>query len=254
MNTAAHLKPIKRVIKPVKVDANKRVIPKGSLVKPAYWRVNVGKKLTGTRKQRRFFSTEREAQDFLADLQDGLKKKGTSAFVIEDALAHEALSLVEELKPHQVGLTEAVRFFLKHAPKQKGVKVKDVIPAYLEAKSDVDYRRAQEISLNRFAAEFGNKLVAGVFPDAVRKWFKKQGWKPLNQRNYMRDISMFFKWCKLNDYCTVSPMEIRRRLHTMMPIIISPIRISTDRCFLHKSPSPHPYSTSAWLIQRRYIG
>jgi integrase len=214
-------KPIKRVIKPVKVDANKRVIPKGSPIKPAYWRVNVGKRFTGTRKQRRFFSTEREAINFLEGLQDALKKKGTSAFVIEDSLAHEALALVEELKPYKVGLTEAIRFFIQHAPKQKGAKINDVIPEYLQTKTDANYRKAQEIALNRFAAEFGNKLVAGVFPDALRKWFKKQGWKPLNERNYMRDIGMFFKWCKLHDYCTVSPMEkvSRPKAHIATPPI-----------------------------------
>jgi hypothetical protein len=75
-------------IKAVKVDANKRVIAKGSPTKPRYWRVNVGKKVTGTSKQRRFFETEGAANEFIGSLENNAPRKGTSAFVISDRLAH----------------------------------------------------------------------------------------------------------------------------------------------------------------------
>lgn len=220
-DTADIVKRSKNGIKLTKVDANKRVIPRGSTVKPKYWRVNVGKRVTGTDKLRRFFPTEREAREFMDGLQEGLKKKGTAAFAIDDALAHEALMLQEELRALGTGLTEAVRFYLKHAPKKKGAKVSDLIPKYLETKSDATYRNAQKIALNRFSVEFGNKRVEAVFPDAVRAWFRKQNWKPLNERNYMRDLTMFFKWCKLHDYCTISPMEkiVRPKVHIATPLI-----------------------------------
>jgi integrase len=210
-------------IKAVKVDANKRVIASGSSIKPRYWRVNVGKKLTGTRKQRKFFETEREANEFIESLQDTIVRKGTAGFSIEPALAHEALALAKELEPLKVGLTHAVRFFIKNAPKLNNVRVAQVIPTYLKTKTDEHYRKAQAISLKVFARDFGNKIIPSIFPNALQNWFEKQGWQPLNQRNYMRDISMFFKWCVLNDYCMSNPMaKVQRpRVVTKTPPIYS---------------------------------
>jgi integrase len=197
----------KPAIKAVKVDANKCVIPKGSQDKPRYWRVNLGKKLTGTTKQRKFFNTEREANDFISDLGETLGRKGKAAFSIGDSLAHEALALTKELQPFNVSLTHAVHFFIKHAPKLQGVKVTDLIPAYLNTKEADKYRKAQKISLNVFARDFGNKTVASILSNKLKSWFDDKDWNALNERNYMRDISMFFKWCKFNDYCVSNPME-----------------------------------------------
>ena len=220
MKTAAKTK---TVIKPIKVDANKRVITKGSSVKPRYWRVNVGKKVTGTTKQRRFFETEQAAKEFIDGLQHTVQRKGKAAFSIDDGLAHEALALIKELKPFNVGLTHAVRFFIKHAPKHSNVNVNGIKTTYLQTKADEKYRGAQEVSLNVFARDFGNKPVAGIFPNALQKWFNEKGWEPLNQRNYMRDISMFFKWCVRNDYCMVNPMDKveRPRVSVKTPSIYS---------------------------------
>jgi len=197
----------KHTIKPIKVDGNKRVILSGSNVKPRYWRVNVGKKITGTRKQRKFFDTEREANEFIESLQGTVRRKGTSAFVIEDRLAQEALALAKQLEPYNARLTDAVNFFIKHAPKYNNIRVNAVIPAYLQTKTDETYRKAQTISLNVFAHDFGNKVISTIFPNALHRWFYEKGWEPLNQRNYMRDISMFFKWCVRHDYCITNPMD-----------------------------------------------
>jgi integrase len=197
----------KSAIKAVKVDVNKRVIPNGSHTKPRYWRVNLGKKLTGTAKQRKFFETEREANEFIRGLDETMQRKGKAAFSIPDALAHEALALSRELHPFNVRLTHAVQFFIKNAPKRHGVRVTDVIPIYLNSKDDVDYRNAQAISLNVFSRDFGNKTISSVLPNKLTEWFDGKNWKALNRRNYMRDISMFFKWCAFNEYCVSNPMD-----------------------------------------------
>jgi len=123
----------KLVIKAVKVDANKCVIGPGCATKPRYWRVNLGKKLTGTTKQRKFFDTEREANEFIQSLRAALPSKGTSAFAIKDKLAHEAVSLTKELEPFKVSLTHAVQFYIKHAPKLNNVRVNELIPIYLQS-------------------------------------------------------------------------------------------------------------------------
>jgi integrase len=218
----------KHIIKAVKVDANKRVIPKGSHTKPRYWRVNLGKKLTGTTKQRKFFETEREANEFICGLGETMHRKGKAAFSIPDALAHEALALAQELKPFNVSLTHAVQFFVKNAPKRHGVKVNDVIPVYLNTKDDDDYRNAQAVSLNVFSRDFGNKTIASILPNKLKEWFNGKGWNALNERNYMRDISMFFNWCAFNEYCVTNPMKKVRRPRV---IIKTPLIYSVEEAY-----------------------
>lgn len=127
-------RPKKSRLKPVKVDADKRIIPKGDSRKPRWWRVNVGKKFTGTSKQRRFFDTEADAVDFIRATEDAARERGKSAFNIRQALALEAMELSKQLQPHGVSLTEAVKFFLRNAPIGGKKTVQDLIPEYLKTK------------------------------------------------------------------------------------------------------------------------
>src|SRR5687767_7946943 len=92
-------------LKAVKVDSDKCVIPKGDSRKPRWWRVSVGKKFTGTSKQRRFFDTEAEANEFIRQTEEATKQRGKSAFEIPQPLAVEALALAKQLEPHGASLT-----------------------------------------------------------------------------------------------------------------------------------------------------
>jgi integrase len=129
--------------------------------------------------------------------------------------------LAKELDPFKVSLTHAVHFYIRHAPKLNNVRVNEVIPTYLKRKENDTYRKAQSVSLNVFARDFGNKAISSIVHGTLQSWFDKQGWEPLNQRNYMRDIGMFFKWCKNNDFCMVNPMErvVRPRVKIKTPQI-----------------------------------
>lgn len=191
----------------VKVDEKKKIIPKGNPRKAKYWRVTLGKRITGTKKQRRFFKTEKDANQFIGQALLASHAKGQSAFTISPALAIEAMELQKELEPHNVSLTTAVHFYLKQAPAATSKTVEQLIPDYLLTKSNLDYRKAQAIALNVFACDFGKKRIGAIFPPELSKWFAAKNWEPLNARNYMRDISMFFKWAKQLDYVPSNPMD-----------------------------------------------
>lgn len=195
----------------VKVDAQKKVIPKGDSRKPRWWRVNVGKKFTGTSKQRRFFDTEAEATEFIRETEGATRERGQSAFDISQALAVEAIELSKQLQPHGASLTDAVRFFLKHAPLVGKKTVSDLMPVYLRTKKEGRYRDAQEIALGVFARDFGAKQIASIFAPALEKWFQQKRWNPLNERNYMRDLSMFFRWAERQDYAAGNPFDKIKR-------------------------------------------
>jgi hypothetical protein len=191
----------------------KRIIEKGDSRKPRWWRVNVGKRFTGTSKQRRFFDTEADAVDFIRATEDAARDRGKTAFNIPQALALEAIELSKQLRSHGATLTDAVKFYLRNAPINGKKTVKDLIPEYLKTKNDPRYRRAQETSLNVFAKDFGGTPVASVSSGAVEKWFEKKAWQPLNARNYMRDLSMFFRWAELRDHTAGNPFDKVKRPH-----------------------------------------
>ena len=189
------------------MDSEKNVIPKGDSRKPRWWRVNVGKRFTGTQKQRRFFDTEAEANEFIRETEAAAKEKGKSAFGIPQALAVEALQLSSQLEPHGASLTDAVKFFLRNAPISGKKTVSELIPEYLRTKTNPKYRQAQGIALGVFQKDFGTKPITSIFAPAIEKWFEKKGWNPLNARNYMRDLSMFFRWAEFRDYAAGNPFD-----------------------------------------------
>ncbi len=198
-------------LKPVRVDGFKRVIAEGDSTKPRWWRVNVGKRLTGTAKIRRFFKTEKQAKEFITDVVNAAKERGRLAFAIPQMLAVEAMELAKQLAPHDATLTEAVKFYLRHVGTKTGRTMEQLIPEYLRTKADAKYRRAQGISLRLFARDFGQKAINTIFPPQIDKWLQAKNWKPLNTRNYIRDLSMFFRWAKLRDYLSENPCDKIRR-------------------------------------------
>lgn len=64
---------------------------------------------------RKFFSTEKDAKQFIADIVLAAQERGRQAFSIPPALAVEAMELEEMLAPRGATLTDAVKFFLRHA-------------------------------------------------------------------------------------------------------------------------------------------
>lgn len=67
--------------------------------------------------------------------------------------------------------------------------------------------------MNVFAKDFGGVPVASISSSAIEKWFEKKAWQPLNARNYMRDLSMFFRWAELRDHAAGNPFDKVKRPH-----------------------------------------
>jgi integrase len=211
MGTSAHYFSAPANLKAVKVDSLKRVIRKGSTTKPRWWRVNLGKKVTGTCKQRRFFPSQKDAKRFIDDVEIAARKNGQSAFNIPQPLAIEAIALTEQLVPCGASLTDAVKLFLRHNAATTGRTVDKLIPEYLQTKANPEYKRDQEISLGVFAREFGERPIATILSSEIDKWLTSKNWKPLNLRNRIRDYSMLFKWAKLHGHISENPFDKIRR-------------------------------------------
>lgn len=88
---------------PVRVDINERVIPAHDKVTKVWrWRLNIPASITGTRKERLYFGTEKEAKRHAAELLDARRAAG---------------DLAEKLKERGMSFTDAISYAIKHAPK-----------------------------------------------------------------------------------------------------------------------------------------
>ncbi|SRR6266849_1569586 len=123
-------------LKAVKVDALKHVIRKGDPTPPRWWLVSVGKRLTGTRKIRRFFPTEKRAKEYISDVITAAEERGRLAFAIPQGLAVEAMELLKLLAPHNATLTDAVKFYLRHVAATASKTVEKLLPDYLQTKAN----------------------------------------------------------------------------------------------------------------------
>ena len=102
-----------RIRPPVRIDVNKRVIPVHDKETRVWrWRLNVPASITGTRKERLFFRTEREAKKHAEDLLTAQQAAG---------------DLTEKLRKRGMSLTDAISYALKHAPKAEPVTVTEAI-------------------------------------------------------------------------------------------------------------------------------
>jgi integrase len=236
---------IKSRLKAVKVDSEQRLIPKNDKRKATYWLVNLGKKFTGTTKQRRYFETEAEAKEFIRATENAKKTRGHAAFDIPQALAVEALNLQKELAPYGASLTTAVRFYLRHGPVVGRKTVSELVPIYLLTKKRADYRRAQEIALGVFERDFGKKTAASIMPPVIEKWFREKGWQPVSERNYRRDLNMFFRWAVRKDHASGNPMDKldRHEVKTKTPEIftVDEARRVLEAAYLNPSLGLLPY-------------
>src|ERR1022692_633120 len=211
MRASAHYFSSPTKLRAVKIDSSKRVIGKDSKMKPRWWRVSVGKKFTGTRKERKFFDTENAAKQYIGAVMAALREKGHAAFTISQSVAIEAIALTERLAPCGVSLTTAVEFYLRHNARTTGQTVDKLIPQYLQTKANLDYRKDQKFSLTVFAREFGSRPIGTILSSEIDQWLASKKWNPLNLRNYIRDFAMLFNWAKFHGHISENPFDKIRR-------------------------------------------
>jgi hypothetical protein len=88
---------------PVRVDINERVIPARDRVTRVWrWRLNIPASITGTRKERLYFGTEKAAKKHAAELLEARRAAG---------------DLAEKLKERGMSFTDALSYAINHAPK-----------------------------------------------------------------------------------------------------------------------------------------
>jgi integrase len=201
-----------------KVDANKVVIPKNANRRVVWWRVTLGKKITGAKKVRRFFATESAAKKFVDDTFESREHEGHEAFLLTPAFRLEARKCQEMLDEAAVktgrhlSLTEAVGFFMRHALPQGGTKTfVDAANAFLANRRTKNLRPRYVVNLESqfrtLNAEFGERRVNVISPQMIESWLARKSWSPKTRNNYVITLRTFFAYCVKYKWCAENPAE-----------------------------------------------
>jgi len=167
-------------------------------------------KLGGGRK-RRFFKDKAEAQTFmhLAEVQQ--ENYGTAALSISDALRMEAIECSELLQPHVKTLRDATKFYLAHLKAITGSrKVRELVADLLAARTadglSARYLGDLRIRLGRFAATFGEEMIAGISASRIDEWLRGLGVSPVTRNTYRLRLAALFNFAKRRGYVTENPV------------------------------------------------
>jgi integrase len=169
----------------------------------------------GGGRTRRFFSStpegKRQAETFLQAAKIKQENEGVAALSIPERLRLEAIKCHRLLEPVNAGLTEAVQFYLKHAKPVGGKKaLADAISELLTSKRKAgrrdSYVRILGWVLKDFARDFQGRNVNDITPHDVESWLDSID-NLTTRKNRIRDLSIFFEFCRRRGYCGSNPLE-----------------------------------------------
>ena len=195
---------MKNRAKPKKKLPYKRAMVRGSLMFKVSFQEN-GKR------RRRFFHTAPEAETFADKIKTLKLNQGTAAFSLPDKIRVEASDCATRLEKVGATLTTATNFYLQYAVPAGGTKtVEKAMNDYLDEKlsngADADYIKNQRTALRVFWRDFPERTVNSIFRQDIETWLAGKEWKPLNRRNYIRDVSMFFEHAVAKELCPANPL------------------------------------------------
>jgi integrase len=199
-----------------RLDDRKIAIPRGSTIRATWWRVTLGRKVTGGKKLRRWFRMEREAADFVEDTLNRRQVEGTQAFDITPGLRMEAVncqrSLVEagERMGRLITLTEAVEFYLKHALPAGGVvKFEDARERFMESRKAANlkprYLRNLDSQFTQLSEEFSERRINLITTADLEDWLSDREQSPKTRNNYVVTLRTFFGYCLEQKWCAENP-------------------------------------------------
>ena len=93
------------------------------------------------KRERKFFKTRTAADTYAEQQRIARENMGSAAFSIDDALRHDAITAKQILAPFKATLTEAAKYFVKHARPKGGTKsMIDLVTEMLDSRRKLGRR------------------------------------------------------------------------------------------------------------------
>ncbi len=238
----------------VKIDDRGRVILNSGITVFWKWRVTLGKKITGTGKQRKLFDSYDEAKEFANNALLARKQKGREALLLKPVLMHEALACITKLREAKATLSDATNFYLRHhRPGHLNRTFAQVAAEFLRFKRTRNRRhstiRAYAGCYRRFNADHRKVPINRITARNIETWLDDRDIGPLTRRNYLRDLSVLWNFAVDNDYLTVcEPAELEKPILDERPNEILTVaqpnrsspKLKRNRIWSYSPISPFP--------------
>ncbi len=185
-----------------------------------YWRVRLGKRFTGGPVVLRDFGKLEDARIWIfGDAQEekanpgpvtALKQNaGAAAFHLSHAQLAEAAAAFRELG-ETGSLTEAVRFYLKHAKPQGGTRsipeaISELINTKAKAGRSERHLKGLRWNLEKFGADFPKLNMNEIRPHHIERWLDGKDFGLKTRANYIRDLNILFNFAHSRRWVAENP-------------------------------------------------
>jgi len=198
--------------------------------KKAYWVVSLGKRYTGSNRQRRYCQSRKEAREFIENSEQARIKFGQEAFVLSPELRMEAIVCWKKLKPLKLALSVAVDFYIENAPEPGTYHcIQDLTSEFLKSRKQMNCRprtMAQyESYLRVLNEEFGPTELISLKRPKIEDWLEESEWSPRTKKNYLVTLTTLFNFAINKGYCQENPVaKINRPILEDRPVEILTVR------------------------------
>jgi integrase len=192
------------------------------------WVVSLGKKFTGTKRQKKYFRTQKAASKFIEQSEKAREKLGEEAFVLPLEFRAEAVACLKLLKPYGVSLTDAVSFFLNKRRTPGAQKtVEQVKQEFIKSRLAMNCRPRTigmyESHLGTFCRDLGKHPISQLQRFQIADWLEDSDWSPRTRKNYLTSVSALLNFALKREYLTKNPaVHIERPiLEELTPTILT---------------------------------
>jgi integrase len=189
-----------------------------------YWQVNLPSE--DGRRKRKTYKDHREAETAAEQTRIKAKNEGLSAFAISSQLRTDALAAERVLKPFDVSITEAAKFYADRlcqirASQKVSIAVQELLIAKEQDNLRPRYLKDLRVRLNRFSESFGERPIAEISAGEINGWLR--GFKPFNRNTFRLRISILFSYAIERGWYTGNPVADVKKVKAGASIgILSP--------------------------------
>lgn len=155
-----------------------------------YWQVSLGRRYTGSKRQRRYFAHRKEAKDFILQAEEARRRIGNEAFILPLGIRAEALVCSQRLGASKATLTQATDYYLAHHTlTYNSLTVVQLRDEFLRSRRNMNCRATTlsqyQSNLRVICERFGSTDIALLARDDIEDWLEDSTWSPRTRRNYL---------------------------------------------------------------------
>ena len=159
-----------------------------------------------------------------------LMNEGLRASQVEPGLREEAIRCQDLLKQSGTSLTDAVKFFLNHAPRNESKSLKEAVELFLEnrvakairPRSLATYKSHLEALMEGFMC--GHPPIHEVTTKKIEEYFKGKKFAAKTTNNHFGTLKTFFEFCLKRGWLGQNPAEPleKAKIPRKTPIVFTP--------------------------------